>query len=147
MALPDLNALKVAFRGKLVADATLMTLVGGVWNGVLPAQVDWALPQFEYGVQADPVDEANGYGEEGRRVVLRLMAFERGYAGGVGAYDRCYAALNRAHAVLGNALSVSGQSVWSVRWVGGVPEASPPDVDDETRPRLQVGAMYECRTV
>lgn len=146
MTLPDVNALKIAYRARLIGDAALLGMVEAVVNGAVPGSVTWAKPVLEYGVQSDVPDRGNGYGQEGLDLLFRLLCHARGSAPGIGSFDECYAVLNRAHVVLTSSpLVVSGQTVWRLARVGGIPEARP--VDESGVPRLQVGALYQVRTV
>ncbi len=140
----DETALKVALRSRLTGDTTLMTLVEGVFNLDIPSTVRWAKPVLEFGIQADTEDGT--YGTRGQDLRVRLMAHARGGAPGVGSSDAAIAALVRADVVLtATPLPVTGQTVWRLWRIGGIPEASP--VDEQGHRRYQVGSVYECRIV
>jgi hypothetical protein len=146
VTLPDIQAVKRAIQARLAGDATLATLAAGPFNGRIPSTVDWSKPAIEHGPQADTDDPANGYGQDGLALVWRVMVHDRGPAPGVGDAADCYAALNRAHAVLTSApLTVTGETVWYLRRTGGIPETQP--VDESGHVRMSVGSLYSVRVL
>lgn len=144
--IPDIGAIKIAFVNRLYTDATLMTLVEGIWDGRVPSDMPWAKPNLTYTIQADTDDPANGYGQDGVFLVFNLMCHDRGADADSGSFDACYTALLRAHTVLtASPLTVSGQTIWRLRRSGGIPQMEPPD--DSGYRRFQVGALYEVRAI
>lgn len=141
----DLQAIKVALRGRLTADATLMALVGGVFNLYIPATVTWSKPCLEYGVQAMTEDrEGASYTQRAEDVRIRLMAHDKGDAPGVGSLADAYAALRRAETTLLATPFTTG-GTWFCRYVDGIPETS--QSDDAGYPRMSVGRIYRLRVI
>jgi hypothetical protein len=141
----DKVSLLTAIRARLTGDATLMALVGGVFQLRVPSTVTWTLPVLEMGEQAGIEDEANGYTQRGEDLRLRLMAHDRGDAPGVGSTDDLYAALRRADTVLlATPITASNQTVWSVRRESAVPGAV--QDDDQGYLRFSAGSIYRVRS-
>lgn len=140
----DLNALIIAIRTRLKADATLATLIGDVYRGAVPGTASWAKPNLEIGVQADTQNQQTSYGTRTQDVIVRIVAHDKGEKPGIGSYGRCYSALTRAETVLfATPLTASGMTIADFRRDSGIPEAMP--FDPQGYRRMQVGSLYRVR--
>ncbi|MGE0539752.1 MAG: hypothetical protein AB7R89_06200 [Dehalococcoidia bacterium] len=136
----NFDALRIAVRTRLLADATLLTLIGDIYAGSIPDDATWDLPNLEMGVADQRRNDMTGYTRRSERILLRLKAVDQGGAG-YGDYGRCYAALVQAEAVLlATPLTVPGMAVVDQRFDSAIPERMPADERGVLWP--QVGRLY-----
>lgn len=149
---PDETAILTAFRARLVADATLMTIAWGVFWLDIPARVNrsgvmteinlMTKPALTYGTQAATGE--NTYGSVNDTIVIRLMAFGEETAPGIVNPEPVAAALQRARVVL-TATPPSGAGIWHFVWDSKIPMAAPKNSQGISSP--QAGDLYRVRAV